>query len=49
VPARNHLKEQAKADALPEITDSYPLKDLKQGVVHVNTSLAEGYKKRGSD
>jgi carbonic anhydrase/acetyltransferase-like protein (isoleucine patch superfamily) len=47
VPAGTTLKEQSKADALPEITDSYPMKDLNAGVVHVNTSLAEGYKKAG--
>lgn len=47
VPAGTVLREQLKADALPEITDSYPMKDLNAGVVHVNTSLAEGYNKAG--
>jgi carbonic anhydrase len=47
VPAGTTLNDQAKADALPAITDAYPLKDLNAGVVHVNTSLAEGYKKAG--
>jgi carbonic anhydrase len=47
VPAGTTLNDQTKADALPAITDSYPLKDLNAGVVHVNTSLAEGYKIAG--
>ncbi len=47
VPAGTTLKEQSKADSLPAITDSYPLKDLNAGVIHVNTSLAEGYTKAG--
>jgi len=47
VPAGTTLRDQSKADALPAITDAYPLKDLNAGVVHVNTSLAEGYKKAG--
>ncbi|MBN1534239.1 MAG: carbonic anhydrase [Spirochaetes bacterium] len=47
VPAGTVLKDQADADALPDITANYPLKDLNKGVVHVNTSLAEQYKKTG--
>ncbi len=47
VPAGTCLKNQADADALPAITDSYPLKDLNKGVVHVNTSLAEKYRNAG--
>ncbi|HDP24230.1 MAG TPA: carbonic anhydrase [Deltaproteobacteria bacterium] len=43
VSAGSVLRSQKDADALPEITDSYPLKDLNKGVVHVNTSLADGY------
>lgn len=43
VPAGTVLKSQNDADSLPEVTDDYPLKDLNKGVVHVNTSLAEGY------
>ncbi len=43
VPAGSVVKTQAQADALPEVTDDYPLKDLNRGVVHVNTSLAKGY------
>ncbi len=45
VPAGTVLKNQNDADSLPEITGDYPLKDLNKGVVHVNTSLAVGYKK----
>lgn len=45
VPAGTVLKKQDDADKLPVITDDYPLKDLNAGVVHVNTSLAEGYNK----
>ncbi len=47
VPAGTVLKSQEAADKLPEITDSYPLKDLNKGVVHVNTSLATGYNRSG--
>jgi carbonic anhydrase/acetyltransferase-like protein (isoleucine patch superfamily) len=47
VPAGTVLKSQADADKLPAITDSYPLKDLNSGVVHVNTTLATEYKKAG--
>jgi carbonic anhydrase len=47
VPAGTTLNDQSKADAMPAITETYPLKDLNAGVVHVNTSLAEGYKKAG--
>ncbi len=43
VPAGSVVKTQAQADALPEVTDDYPLKDLNKGVVHVNTHLAKGY------
>lgn len=43
VPAGTVLKEQQDADNLPNITDDYPLKNLNKGVVHVNTSLADGY------
>ena len=47
VPAGTILKDQTEAEALPEITDDYPLKELNQGVIHVNTALAEGYNKMG--
>lgn len=43
VPAGTVLKKQEDADGLPVITDDYPMKDLNKGVVHVNTSLADGY------
>ncbi len=45
IPAGTTLNDPAKADALPFITDAYPLKDLNAGVVHVNTNLAVEYKK----
>jgi len=47
VPAGTVLKSQRDADALPVIGEGYPLKNLNKGVVHVNTSLAEGYSKIG--
>ncbi len=47
VPAGTVLNKQDTADKLPAITDDYPLKDLNKGVVHVNTSLADGYNKMG--
>jgi carbonic anhydrase/acetyltransferase-like protein (isoleucine patch superfamily) len=47
VPAGTTLTKQDEADNLPVITDSYPLKDLNRGVVHVNTALADGYNKAG--
>ena len=31
-----------QADALPEITDDYPFKDIYRTVVHVNTQVADG-------
>ncbi len=43
VPAGSVVKTQAQADALPEVTDDYPLKDLNKGVIHVNKGLAKGY------
>ncbi|HQI00290.1 MAG TPA: carbonic anhydrase [Deltaproteobacteria bacterium] len=43
VPAGTVLKKQDDADRLPAITDDYPMKDLNKDVVHVNTSLADGY------
>lgn len=43
VPAGTVLKKQEDADNLPYIKDDYPLKDFNKGVVHVNTSLADGY------
>ncbi|MEW6181986.1 MAG: carbonic anhydrase [Bacillota bacterium] len=43
VPAGTVVTTQAQADKLPVITDSYPMKDLNKGVLHVNEQLAEGY------
>jgi len=45
VPAGSVLKSQRDADSLPKITDDYPFRTLNDGVVHVNTSLADGYNK----
>ena len=45
VPAGTVLKNQSDADNLPVITDDYPMKEMNKGVVHVNTSLADGYNK----
>ncbi len=43
VPAGSVVKTQAEADALPEITSEYPMKEMNRGVVHVNKGLARGY------
>lgn len=43
VPAGTILKDQKLADQLPKIRADYIFKDLNQAVVHVNTSLADGY------
>jgi len=43
VPAGTILKDQKLADQLPKINADYIFKDLNQAVVHVNTSLADGY------
>ncbi len=45
VPAGTVLKDQGAADDLPVVTETYPLRDLNKGVVHVNTRLADGYNK----
>ena len=45
VPTGTVLNDQGAADGLPVITETYPLKDLNKGVVHVNTQLADGYNK----
>jgi len=47
VPCGTVLTDQAAADRLPAITGDYVFKDLNAGVVHVNTSLADGYNKAG--
>jgi carbonic anhydrase len=43
VPAGAVLKDRSDAAALPEITPSYPFKDLNARVIQVNTSLAAAY------
>ena len=43
VPTGMVLTKQADADALSEITESYPFRELNKAVVHVNTQLADGY------
>ncbi|MDD5476143.1 MAG: carbonic anhydrase [Syntrophales bacterium] len=46
VPAGSVIRSQEEADALPIITDDYPLKNLNRNVIHVNTELAREYLKR---
>lgn len=46
VPAGSVIRTQADADNLPVIDDNYPFKSLNDGVVHVNVSLAAGYKEK---
>jgi len=43
VPAGSVVKTQEQADALPVITDDYPMKEMNKGVLHVNKALAKGY------
>ncbi len=43
VPAGSIVKTQADADALPVITEDYPMKEMNKGVLHVNKALAKGY------
>ena len=43
VPAGSVITNQEDADALPHITDAYPLKDINAAVLHVNQQLADGY------
>lgn len=43
VPAGSIITDQADADELPVITDDYAFKSLNEGVVHVNTHLADAY------
>lgn len=47
VPTGMVVTKQADANNLPEITDDYPFKTLNDGVIHVNTHLAEGYNHMG--
>jgi Carbonic anhydrases/acetyltransferases, isoleucine patch superfamily len=48
VPAGSVVKAQEQADALPVITDDYPMKEMNKGVLHVNKALARGYLAAGS-
>jgi carbonic anhydrase/acetyltransferase-like protein (isoleucine patch superfamily) len=43
VPAGAVITTQAQADALPVITPDYAFRTLNDGVIHVNTQLADGY------
>ncbi len=43
VPAGSVVTSQAAADALPQISFSYGLRELNRASVHVNTRLADGY------
>ncbi len=48
VPAGTVLANQADADRLSKkITDDYAFRTLNAGVVHVNTNLADAYRKAG--
>jgi len=47
VPAGSVVKTQEQADALPVITEDYPMKDMNKGVLHVNKALAKGYLESG--
>jgi carbonic anhydrase/acetyltransferase-like protein (isoleucine patch superfamily) len=44
VPAGQTVTDQSVADRLPQITAEYPFRGLNEAVVHVNTSLAAGYR-----
>ncbi len=46
VPAGSVIRTQAAADALPLITEDYPMARLNEGVVHVNVQLARAYRER---
>lgn len=43
VPAGTVVTSQVEADELPEVTDDYAYRHTNEGVVYVNTNLAEGY------
>ncbi len=47
VPAGAVITTQAQADALPAITADYAFRTLNDGVIHVNTQLADGYSGAG--
>ena len=46
VPAGAIINSQAQADALPTITPDYPMRTINADVVHVNTQLADAYRKQ---
>ncbi|AKB79026.1 Carbonic anhydrase [Methanosarcina horonobensis HB-1 = JCM 15518] len=43
VPAGTVITSQVEADKLPKVTDDYAYRHTNEGVVYVNTNLAEGY------
>ena len=47
VKAGSVVTDQKAADRLPRITASYAFRNINKAVVHVNTSLADGYSGRG--
>ncbi len=49
VPAGQTITSQDVANQLPAITPDYPFRGLNEAVVHVNTSLAKGYRNVPSD
>jgi carbonic anhydrase len=49
VSAGKAITDQATADALPMITDSYPFHAIDKAVVHVNHNLAEAYSGRKAE
>jgi carbonic anhydrase/acetyltransferase-like protein (isoleucine patch superfamily) len=48
VPAGTILREQNQALEMKAVTGEYPLREINQSVVRVNTSLATGYNSRNS-
>ncbi len=48
VKAGSVIGDQNTADQLPAITESYAFRTINKAVVHVNTSLADGYSGRAS-
>jgi carbonic anhydrase/acetyltransferase-like protein (isoleucine patch superfamily) len=46
VQAGSVIKSQSVADKLPVITKDYPMRNMNKGVVHVNVSLAKGYREK---
>lgn len=48
VPAGSTVTDQGTADNLPKITAAYGFRNINRAVVHVNSSLADGYSGRNS-